>query len=171
MNPAQNMLFIRSKYHWNGNVVILMKFSSLAALKVVKMTTSSAANDENFIKMMTFSFQWLSICHDISTVATYAKFVKLTPALLQAHNTGKPWQNWLVSICYRMVSFQMCAVRNSAAEFYVDQLHDDTIKWKHFPNYWTFVKWINRLPVDSPTKASDAELRCFLWSAPDQRVQ
>ena len=34
-----------------------MKFSSLAALKVVKMTTSSAANDENFIKMMTFSFQ------------------------------------------------------------------------------------------------------------------
>ena len=35
-----------------------MKFSSLAALKVVKMTTSSAANDENFIKMMTFSFQW-----------------------------------------------------------------------------------------------------------------
>ena len=43
--------------HWNGNVFILMKFSSLAALKVVKMTTSSAASDENFIKM-TFSFQW-----------------------------------------------------------------------------------------------------------------
>ena len=29
--------------HWNGNVFILMKFSSLAALEVVKMTTSSAA--------------------------------------------------------------------------------------------------------------------------------
>ena len=43
--------------HWNGNVFILMKFSSLAALKVVKMTTSSAASDENFIKMTTFSFQ------------------------------------------------------------------------------------------------------------------
>ena len=38
-----------------------MKFSSLAALKVVKMTTSSAASDENFIKMTTFSFQWYSI--------------------------------------------------------------------------------------------------------------
>ena len=34
-----------------------MKFSSLAALKVVKLTTSSAASDENFIKMTTFSFQ------------------------------------------------------------------------------------------------------------------
>ena len=43
--------------HWNGNVVILMKFSSLAALEVVKMTTSSAASDENFVKMTTFSFQ------------------------------------------------------------------------------------------------------------------
>ena len=31
-----------------------MKFSSLAALEVVILTTSSAANDENFIKM-TFS--------------------------------------------------------------------------------------------------------------------
>ena len=36
--------------HWNGNVFILVKFSSLAALKVVKLTTSSAASDENFIK-------------------------------------------------------------------------------------------------------------------------
>ena len=37
----------------------LTKFSSLAALEVVKMTTSSAASDENFIKMMTFPFQWV----------------------------------------------------------------------------------------------------------------
>ena len=40
---------------WNGNVVILMKFSSLAALKVVNITTSGADSDENPIKM-TFSF-------------------------------------------------------------------------------------------------------------------
>ena len=37
-----------------------MKFSSLAALKVVKMTTSSAASDENFVKMTTFPFQCCS---------------------------------------------------------------------------------------------------------------
>ena len=40
--------------------VILVKFSTLAALEVVKMTTSSAANDENFIKMRTFPFQSIS---------------------------------------------------------------------------------------------------------------
>ena len=43
--------------HWNENVFILMKSSSLAAPKVVKMTTFGAASDETFIKMMTFSFQ------------------------------------------------------------------------------------------------------------------
>ena len=43
--------------HWNKNVVILTKFSSLAALEVVILTTSSAASDEHFIKMKTFPFQ------------------------------------------------------------------------------------------------------------------
>ena len=28
-----------------------------------------------------------------------------------------------------------------------------------------------RSPVDSPNKASDAELWCFLWSAPEQTAE
>ena len=31
-------------------------------------------------------------------------------------------------------------------------MHDDVIKWKHFPHYWPFVSWIHRSPVDSPHK-------------------
>ena len=31
-------------------------------------------------------------------------------------------------------------------------LHDDAIKWKHFPRYWSFVRGIHRWPVDSPHK-------------------
>ena len=43
--------------------------------------------------------------------------------------------------------------------------HDDVSKWKHFPRYWPFVRGIHRwIPR---TKASDAELWCFLWSAPE----
>ena len=49
----------RRIFHWNGKVFILMKCSSLAALEVIKMTTSSAASDENFVKMTTFLFQCL----------------------------------------------------------------------------------------------------------------
>ena len=51
------------RLHWTEAIYNKMQmltfwwFSSLAALEVVRMTTSSAANDENFIKMMTFPFQ------------------------------------------------------------------------------------------------------------------
>ena len=55
------LCFVVLMIYWNGNAFIFMKFSSLAALEVVKMTTSNAANDENFIKMMTFSFQRTSL--------------------------------------------------------------------------------------------------------------
>ena len=31
-------------------------------------------------------------------------------------------------------------------------VHDDFIKWKHFPRYWSFVRGIHRSPVNSPHK-------------------
>ena len=31
-------------------------------------------------------------------------------------------------------------------------IHDDIIKWKHFPCYWPFVRGIHRSPVNSPHK-------------------
>ena len=31
-------------------------------------------------------------------------------------------------------------------------IHDDVIKWKHFPCYWPFVPGIHRSPVNSPHK-------------------
>ena len=40
-----NGAWILNYIHWNRNVFILMKFSSLAALEVVILTTSSAASD------------------------------------------------------------------------------------------------------------------------------
>ena len=50
-------------------------------------------------------------------------------------------------------------------------IHDDVIKWKHFPRYWPFVQGIHRSTVNSPHKASDAELWCFLlWSTPGLTV-
>ena len=49
-------------------------------------------------------------------------------------------------------------------------IHGDVIKWKYFPRYWPFVRGIHRPPVNSPHKASDAELWCFFWSAPAETV-
>ena len=31
-------------------------------------------------------------------------------------------------------------------------VHDDVIKWKHFPRYWPFVRGIHRFPVNFPHK-------------------
>ena len=31
-------------------------------------------------------------------------------------------------------------------------IHDDVIKWTHFPRYWPFVRGIHRSPVNSPYK-------------------
>ena len=45
--------------------------------------------------------------------------------------------------------------------------HDDVIKWKHFPRNWSFVRGIHRSRWIPHTKASDAELWCYLWYAPE----
>ena len=51
-------------------------------------------------------------------------------------------------------------------------IHDDTIKWKHFPHYWPFVRRIYQSLVWIPlTKTSDMVLWCFLWSVPEQTIR
>ena len=43
--------------HWKINFAIFTKFSSLAVLEDIRRTISGAANDENFLQIMTFPFQ------------------------------------------------------------------------------------------------------------------
>ena len=62
MAHLQDILKITSRHcgdrppHGKGNIVILMKFSSMTALKVVKMTISSAVNDEKNPQKWHFGF-------------------------------------------------------------------------------------------------------------------
>ena len=42
----------------------------------------------------------------------------------------------------------ICDLRTSHYIF----VHDDAIKWKHFPRYWPFVRGIHRSTVNSPHK-------------------
>ena len=41
--------------------------------------------------------------------------------------------------------------------------HDDTIKWKHFPCYWPFVRGIHWSPVNSPHKGQWHGTLIFFW--------
>ena len=45
-----------------------------------------------------------------------------------------------------------CQWNNPETCGYNCPLHDDVIKWKHFPRYWPFVRGIHRSPVNSPHK-------------------
>ena len=49
--------------------------------------------------------------------------------------------------------------------------HDGVIKWKHFLRYWPFVRGIPGHRWIPCTKASDAELWYFLWSAPEEKIE
>ena len=61
-----------------------------------------------------------------------------------------------------------CNIWYSIESYYMeDRIHDDVIKWKHFPRNWPFVRGIHRSRWIPHTKASDAELWYFLWSAPE----
>ena len=48
---------------------------------------------------------------------------------------------------------------------YNARMGDDVIKRKYFPRYWPIVREIHRSPVNTLTKASDAGLWYFRWSA------
>ena len=68
----------------------------------------------------------------------------------------------------------LAALQNNRTNIYVELAaenyridHDDVIKWKKFPRYWSSVREFTGHRLISLTKASDAELWCFLWSAPD----
>ena len=49
--------------------------------------------------------------------------------------------------------------------------HDDVINWKHFPHYGHNLRESTGHRLVPLTKVCDAELWCFLWSAPEQMVE
>ena len=54
-------------------------------------------------------------------------------------------QTMVYAICF--TAFQLNLKWQS-----LNKIHNDVIKWKHFPCYWHFVRWIHRSPVDSHHK-------------------
>ena len=59
--------------------------------------------------------------------------------------------SWIDIYMYCKTSNQCQLYRRCAPEcvhmfVYVGYLHDDVIKWKHFPRYWPFVREIHRSP-------------------------
>ena len=51
------------------------------------------------------------------------------------------------------------------------QVHDDVIKWNHFPHYWPFMREIHRSPMNSPHKGQwRGALMFFFYLRPNKRL-
>ena len=48
--------------------------------------------------------------------------------------------------------FSMILIKNKVQRQGLCEIHDDVIKWKHFPRYWPFVRGMHQSPVNSPYK-------------------
>ena len=100
------------------------------------------------------AWEWISNFHDGCNYLSMLG-LKLNHVSKRGHRNVSPKAHWIILLA-RLAHIML---------FYPSQLsaylHDDVIKWKYFPRYWPFVRgmWIPR------TKASDAELWYFLWSA------
>ena len=76
-----------------------------------------------------------------------------------------PW--YIILLCWRICQFiwgvlteitdisvniTICGALFLSSVHYTQCVHDDIIKWKHFPRNWPFVLGIHRSPVSSPHK-------------------
>ena len=104
------------------------------------------------------SLQTFSNAFYLTTIVTVFKNESLRMVSLRNQSTIKTdWYSYMIWTSADPVHWRQ-----------YEPQHDFIIKWKHFPRYWPFMRGIHRATMDSLTKASDAELGCFLWSAPEQ---
>ena len=62
------------------------------------------------------------------------------------------WHRTVSHVIIVMVMVNNSAQLSLPPQCHVTYIHDDAIKWKHFPHYWPFVRGIHRSPVNSPHK-------------------
>ena len=85
-----------------------------------------------------FSWDMVNLIFDLFKVTAMAK-VKIGVHI---------WGNLAINpyICFSLRGNQTTSIVGRVS------IHDDIIKWKHFPRYWRFVRGIHRWPVNSPHK-------------------
>ena len=86
--------------------------------------------------------------------------------LLYVCRLAEGYHSWQWILLSKHMAIPMCS--------YLDSLgivHDDVIKWKHFPRYWPFVRGIHRsseFPVQRPVTRS---FRVFFDLHPNKRLR
>ena len=86
------------------------------------------------------------------------------PQCIVGYETVELWDSCDRSL--KDIKQTLCIIKlNDCRQQTEAPIHVDVVKWKHFPRYWPFVWELTGQLWNPLTKASYAELWCFLWSA------
>ena len=139
--PTDNVLVVIKQY-WSSSLTRLcVTRARFLSLTRSKLRLCSANHRTGYFSNL--ACDWLSIVWAYSEQET-----EIGPRSQWFHQ-----ETYCVSIEYARGHGDFCFI------------HDDVIKWKYFPRYLPFVRGNHRSP------SSDAELWCFIWSAPEPTVE
>ena len=112
-----------------------MKYVGVAGLHAMCYLLGNSMNDQNLLYI---SYQMKFHTEEFFAPYRARFYLMLLTLFTPRHSISR----------YNLFSFFLhnnCVVP-------VIPIHDDVIKWKHFPRYWPFVRGIHRSPVNSPHK-------------------
>ena len=99
--------------------------------------------------------QSLYIISDLSYSLTYFSVTMEDTSKIMHNVHSKSRTVWFPALCGNVNITDAFFVSMVYTEWWrhnIVSVHDDVIKWKHFPRYWPFVRGIHRWPVNSPHK-------------------
>ena len=98
-------------------------------------------------------------CSDVTWASCHPKLptTRLLVELLVQSDKKKRTACALFILCKGIHQFPVDSLHKGPVvqklfQCHLVSMHDDVIKWKHFPRYWPFVRGIHRSPVNSPHK-------------------
>ena len=91
---------------------------------------------------------------------SHMRFINIWPAILHISIPDRRMSNMFLQKLYHSCSMtglpRFCCMMLKPVRWMwlciFHRIHDDVIKWKHFPRCWPFVRGIHRSPVNSPHK-------------------
>ena len=114
-----------------------------------------------------------ALFHPVATIFVCIQLIYLScPRIYDLWNSPVVWYGYISGAHASFSWFTKLVVKfiwrdiHDVSDDRSASLHDDVIRWKHFPRHWPFVRGFHGSPVNSLTQARYAELWCYLWSAP-----
>ena len=109
---------------------------------------------------MCYFLTWFTVLKKVTWPLTVHITLQLSPinccdSTIESHKTLPSHQWYNFNVQYRSTTTNMGMEVWEKEAWWVHwkyQVHDDVIKWKHFPRHWPFVREIHRFPVNSPHK-------------------